>query len=646
MKASVVREKYLKFFEKKGHKVIPGAPLVLDNDPTTLFTSSGMQPLVPYLMGETHPEGKRLVDSQPSIRTQDIEEVGDNRHTTFFEMLGNWSLGDYFKENQLPWIWEFLTEELSLPKEKLYVSIFEGNESVPRDVESYDIWRKLGVAEDHIYEYGVKKNWWSRSGPPENMPAGEIGGPDSEIFYDFGEELKLHENSAWKGDACHPNCDCGRFMEIGNSVFIQYKKKEDGTLEELPQKNVDFGGGLERICSAIKNDPDVFKTDLLWPLISKIEEISGKKYSENQDSFRIICDHIRAATFIMSYGVPPKSDDRHGGVLRKLLERARNEGELLGIKNNFLSELSNIVIDIYKKTYPYLVENKTSINQSTTFAEMKIVHIKSNPPKITQKINVLNTIDNGEILINMQKYLNKYTGGAVNPHDFLKSHSLSSLPSVYAGTVAFDARGSSGFPVNEVAKMAHQSLGGSFNINDFNNTLNIWESEHKKKSQIAGSKLFKGGLADNSDAVTRLHTAHHLLLASLQKLVDPNIKQRGSNITAERLRMDFNFERKLTADELKKVEDLMNEKIDENLPVTKKIMPKAEAESIGAQMEFGAKYPDNVNVYFVGDAEDYFSAEFCGGPHVTNTSQIGHVRMIKQEKVGAGIIRIYATNKS
>ncbi|KKP34438.1 MAG: Alanine-tRNA ligase 2, partial [Candidatus Woesebacteria bacterium GW2011_GWE2_31_6] len=332
-----IREKYLNFFEKKGSVIIPPAPLVLENDPTTLFTSSGMQPLVPYLMGEKHPMGKRLVDYQPSIRTVDIDEVGDNRHLTYFEMLGNWSLGDYFKKEQLSWIWEFLTKELELPKEKLYVSFFEGSLEVPEDTESFNIWKSLGLSDDHIFSYGVDKNWWSRSGTPNQMPEGEIGGPDSEIFFEF-DSIK-HDKKF--GEKCHPNCDCGRFLEIGNSVFIQYRKKADGSLEELPQKNVDFGGGLERISAALNNNPDVFKTDIFNKTINKLEEITNSTYEKNIKNFRIIADHLRASEALTKNGVVP-SNKQQGYILRRLIRKIAtklNNFELLTKNKVILEEL-------------------------------------------------------------------------------------------------------------------------------------------------------------------------------------------------------------------------------------------------------------------------------------------------------------------
>lgn len=574
MKASEVREKYLKFFEGHGHKIIPPAPLVLQNDPTTLFTSSGMQPLVPYLMGQEHPEGKRLVDSQPSIRTQDIEEVGDNRHTTFFEMLGNWSLGDYFKSDQLSWIWEFFTEELKLPKEKLWVSVFEGNNDVPKDVESFEIWKKLGVPESRIHFYDVDKNWWSRSGTPDKMPVGEIGGPDSEIFFEF-TDVK-HDKKF--GEECHPNCDCGRFLEIGNSVFIQYKKTEKG-LEELPQKNVDFGGGLERITAALNNDPDVFKIDLYDAIIKNIEKLSGKKYEDDEKSFRVIGDHLRAAAALVENGVEP-SNKQQGYVLRRLIRRSA-----LKMKN---------------------------LKGSLDSADFGFSDNKKVNEVVEEEVRRFNTsLDKG--LKEIQK---------IEKVD---------------GKVAFDLYQSYGFPLEIIEELLHEQ-GKKINKEEFESEF----AKHQEKSRSESAGKFKGGLADHSEETVRLHTAHHLILAALQKTVLENIKQRGSNITAERLRMDINFDRKLTEDELMSVEDLVNEKIKEELPVTKKIMPRAEAEKIGAQMEFGAKYPENVSVYFVGPEDNYFSAEFCGGPHVKNTKDLGRVKIIKQEKLGAGILRIYA----
>ncbi|QQG47765.1 MAG: hypothetical protein HY044_01595 [Candidatus Woesebacteria bacterium] len=349
MTGSQLRQKYLNFFKSKNHKIIAPAPLVLKDDPSTLFTSSGMQPLIPHLLGAPHKDGKRLTNSQPCLRVQDIEEVGDNRHTTFFEMLGNWSLGDYFKKEQLPWIWEFVTKQLNLPKEKLYISVFEGDGSVKKDEESLKIWKSLRITDDHIFFYGVKKNWWSRTGTPSEMPEGEIGGPDSEIFFEFEEVL--HDPKF--GEKCHPNCDCGKFMEITNSVFIQYKK-ENGKLVELPQKNVDFGGGLERMLAAINNNPDVFKTDLFWPITEEIEKITGKKYSDekNRSAIRIIADHIKASCFLISNGVIP-SNKAQGYILRRLIRRASLK--MKNLKGNLdpkdFQKIVGAIINIYKDDY-------------------------------------------------------------------------------------------------------------------------------------------------------------------------------------------------------------------------------------------------------------------------------------------------------
>ncbi len=561
-----VREKYLKFFEKKGHVIIPPAPLVLEKDPTTLFTSSGMQPLVPYLMGQKHELGTRLVDSQPSIRLQDIDEVGDNRHTTYFEMLGNWSLGDYFKEEQLPWIWEFLTEELGLPKEKLYVSIFEGTSDVPEDTISFNIWKKLGVPEDHIFEYGVKKNWWSRSGTPDQMPAGEIGGPDSEIFFDFGESLKLHENSEFKDEKCHPNCDCGRFLEIGNSVFIQYVKKSDGTLSELPQKNVDFGGGLERITAALNNDPDVFKTDIFWPTIEKLEKITDKKYDDEKKNFRIIADHLRASEALINAGVIP-SNKMHGYILRRLIRRIATK------------------FDQVEK----ITENKVILEEVSKF-----------------KVS----LDKG---LKEIKKIEKITG-----------------------KIAFDLYQSYGFPL-ELTVELFKDKGQEVNLEEFKKEF----EKHKDASRSTSKGMFRGGLEDHSEETTKLHTATHMLHSALRKVLGDTVSQKGSHITAERLRFDFSYPEKLNEVQINQVFSLINKKIEEDLPVSFVETTPDEAIKKGALHFFAEKYGEKVKMYTIGSNNDFFSREICGGPHVTSTGLLGHARMIKQEKIGSGVIRIY-----
>lgn len=625
MKSSDIRAKFIAYYTARGHAEIPSAPIVPLNDPTTLFTSSGMQPLIPYLLGERHPAGKRLVDSQKSFRSQDIEEVGDNRHITFFEMLGNWSLGDYFKKDQLPWIFGFLTDELGLDPKRLYVSVFEGNASVPKDTESIAIWQEMfrGVGIDarvaesesspdaRIFTYNARKNWWSRSGEPDKMPPGEPGGPDSEVFFDFGKELGLHEKSAWSNEPCHPNCDCGRFMEIANSVFMQYQKQADGSLKELLQKNVDFGGGLERMAAAANNDPDVFRTDLFAPVIASIEQFAGKTYGADvreTQAMRVIADHLKAATFMINEGLVP-GNKQQGYVLRRLIRRAVVKMHQLGgagAKSELGSRVYREIGAIYDGVY-----------------------FHKNDPEFTGKEQMLS-----EEILRFEKVLKK---------------GMSELEKyeTVTGTAAFNLLQSFGFPWELTYELALEK-GQRVDRDEFQNEFR----KHQELSRTAAAGMFKGGLADHSEATTRLHTAHHLLLASLQQVVDPSIKQRGSNITAERLRIDVSFSRKFTSEELAEVESLVNEKISENVPVTRAEMPRESAETIGAQMEFGAKYPDRVSVYFVGlkagvdpahaARADYFSAEFCGGPHVGFTGVLGHFTIAKEEASSAGVRRLYA----
>jgi len=569
-----------------------------------------MQPLVAYLLGEPHPLGKRLVNSQKAIRLQDIDEVGDNRHTTFFEMLGNWSLGDYFKQEQLPWIFTFLTEEIGLNPKRLYVTVFEGNAFVPKDIASINIWKEIfssvGIDAkegERIFAYPARKNWWSRSGEPENMPPGEPGGPDSEIFFDFGEHLRLHEKSPWKNKRCHPNCDCGRFMEIANSVFMQYQKQENGSVKELTQKNVDFGGGLERIVAAANDDPDVFKTDTFVPIIHALEELTGKPYIQNNvtSTMRIIADHIKAATLLIIDGVLP-SNKGQGYVLRRLLRRtAVKYATIRKHAREYLpSQLSSVVLDVYDGVHN--VRKKEQEEGVYTIVEDEI--------KKFQK-----TLDAG--LTVLQK------------------------TDTVDGKIAFDLYQTYGFPL-EITTELLMEKGQRINKEEFYSEF----KKHQELSRTAATGMFRGGLADQSEETTRLHTAHHLFLAALQKIVDPTIKQRGSNITKERLRMDVNLHRKLSEEEITRVEALVNEKINEGLPVVRVDMEKIQAEKIGAQMEFGKKYPDRVSVYFVGSQKDFFSAEFCGGPHVRNTKEIGAggktFKILKEESIGSGIRRFKA----
>jgi alanyl-tRNA synthetase len=597
--AKEVREKYLKFFKEKDHVQIAPSPLVLENDPTTLFTSSGMQQLIPFLKGEKHPDGKRLVDVQPSIRMQDLDEVADNRHFTFFEMLGNWSLGDYFKEKQLPWIWEFFTKELGFDPKKLYVSVFEGNESVPKDTESYEAWKKIGVPENHIFFYGVSHNWWSRSGVPEKMPVGEIGGPDSEVFYEFDTP---HDPKF--GKECHPTCECGKFLEIGNSVFIQYKKESDGSLKELPQRNVDFGGGLERIVAAVNNDPDVFKIDLFSGIIKKIEEESSINYNADplrDKSFRIIADHLRASVVLLAEGVVP-SNKLQGYALRRLIRRAMFHFHLLGVGVSGLA-LSHLAEDL-KNHYPQVNSNWNFIDENLGAEGKRFSDaLRRGLKRLTEIVSKKESLD---------------------------------------GKTAFDLYQTEGFPLELTLEILKQN-GIEFSEKSQDQFKKEFE-KHKELSRTTSSGIFKGGLESKSDeTITKLHTVTHLLHASLRKILGEHVSQRGSHITSERLRFDFSHNQKLTEKEISEVEDLINLKIKEKLPVSFTEMTLPDAIKEGALHFFGERYGEKVKVYTIGETDNWFSKEVCGGPHVGNTSEIGHVKIIKQESIGSGIIRIYAS---
>jgi len=595
MKTVDIRQKYIDFFKvsPRSHQEIDPAPLVLEDDPTTLFTSSGMQPLVPYLLGQQHPNGKRLVNSQPSIRTQDIDEVGDNRHTTFFEMLGNWSLGDYFKKEQLPWIYEFLTKELGLDSEKLWFSVFEGDKDfgVPEDKESVEIWKKIGVSQKRIIPYGVKKNWWSRTGTPTQMPIGDIGGPTSEIFYDFGKSRKIHETSKYAKEKCHPNCDCGRFLEIGNNVFMEYKKINEKEVEPLPNKNIDFGGGLERIAAAVNDDPDIFNTQYLSPIVDKLQSISSSSYVDDLGSFRLVADHLRASVFLIANGVVP-SNKQQGYILRRLLRKAVMRIKYLGIDQlNVYEDAVGAVFDIYKNVY---FKNSQS---------SEIVEIIKNE---SDKLN--------EALEKGKKMVDKVS--------------------------AFDLYQSFGLPP-EVIEELYIVRGLKLQ----RKKLEIEIRKHKEKSRTTSKGMFKGGLADHSDEVVRLHTAAHLLHASLRELLDESVLQKGQNITKERLRFDVSHNQKLSDMQLKEVENSINQKINEGLPVKQKMMSRKDAEKSGAIGLFTDKYSDEVSIHFIGDSlEGAYSKEFCGGPHVKNTNEIGRVRIKKQEKVGANMLRLYVVS--
>jgi len=595
-----LRKKFADFWKEKNHKQVPPISLVPQNDPTTLFTGSGMQQLVPYLLGEVHPLGKRLYNIQPCFRSQDILEIGDNRHTTFFEMIGNWSLGDYFKKEQLSWFWQFLTEVLGFDKKKLYVTVFAGDKknNLASDEESRKIWLELGVPENHIFSYGPEKNWWSRAGIPDNMPEGEPGGPDSEVFYDFGQDFKLHENSSYSFLKCHPNCDCGRFLEIGNSVFMEFKKTKNG-FEELPAKNVDFGGGLERIMAAANNNPDVFLTELYLPIIKSIEKIVDKKYEDEDDKrkIRIIADHLKGAVFLIKSGVYPSNKER-GYVLRRLLRRVNIKMYQLKGKKVLANDLTSVVeaiIEIYKNIY---------------FEEKDLEEIKT---VITEEIDRFNkTLEKGFSIL--QK-IEKPTGKQV-----------------------FDLYQSYGFP-KELTEELLKEKGLTFNQKEFDKEF----EKHRALSRTASVGIFKGGLADHSKNTLRYHTATHLLHQALCDILGETVRQEGSHITGERLRFDFYCVKKPTNENLKEVEKIINQKIKEELPVNFVVLSKEEAYKIGAKAFFKEKYPKMVKVYYIGQSlETAYSKEFCGGPHVKNTKEIEKIEIFKFEKIGANLYRIYA----
>jgi alanyl-tRNA synthetase len=619
MELNEIRSTYLAFFKERGHTEIPSSPLVPENDPTTLFTGSGMQPLIPYLLGKNHPAGSRLVDSQKAFRSGDIEEVGDNRHTTFFEMLGNWSLGDYFKQEQLPWFFKFLTDEVGLDANKLYVTVFAGDEksNVPRDTESAEIWQgsfktkgidakvveigseengyQVGMQEGRVFYYDAKKNWWSRAGTPEKMPVGEPGGPDSEVFYDFGTP----HNEKF-GPQCHPNCDCGRFLEIGNSVFMQYIKNVDGTFGLLPKQNVDFGGGLERIAMAASGNPDIVAVSHA-PIVAYLEKASGKKYENDLRSFRIIADHMKAAVFLIGDGVRPSNTDQ-GYFVRRLIRRSVRYADKIGIAESGFAQVVRPIAEMYKDQYPELSEKIAEIESSIAMEEEKFRH----------------TLTRG------MKELERFIGtGDLTAQD------------------AFQLVTTYGFPLELIIEEAGEKGIKQIDIEGFKDLL----KKHQDLSRSGSEQKFKGGLADTSEKTTRLHTAHHLLLKALQQVLGPSVHQRGSNITQERLRIDFSWDQKMTDEQKREVERIVNEKINQDLPVIRNEMAKEEAEKLGAEHEFGAKYPERVSVYSVGPLDHAFSIEFCGGPHVEHTAELsksGVFKIQKEEAVAAGIRRIKA----
>jgi len=542
--------------------------------------------------------GNRLYNIQRSFRSQDIEEIGDNRHTTMFEMMGNWSLGDYFKQEQLSWFYEFLTKKLNLDPKLLHVTIFKGGSGVPQDAVSKNIWLKLGIPQERIYEYDDKKNWWSRSGPIDNMPSGEIGGPDSEVFFEFKQ---VKHDTAF-GKECHPNCDCGRFLEIGNNVFIQYKKEKDGTLSELPKKNVDFGGGLERLLAAANNEPDIFSSDIFISVIRLIETITEKKYSDSssQKQIRIIVDHMKAAALLLKDGVRP-SNKEQGYVLRRLLRRAAVKYRSL--VNSFDSKEIGKVTKAIDETYDGIYfEKEKDMNEIAAFVNDEIERFGKTLERGLREAEKISEID---------------------------------------ATKAFDLYQTFGFPL-EVTEELFTEKGQKIDQTKLKEAF----EKHKELSRSASAGKFKGGLADHSDQSRKYHTATHLLHQALFDVFGDEIRQDGSNITTERLRFDFYSTKKPTAEDMKKVESIINGKISEGLPMRFKMMPKEEAIKINARAFFREKYADLVKVYYMGGEDDRpetaYSKEFCGGPHVANTKDIGKITVYKTETIGSNLFRVYA----
>lgn len=636
-----IRRRYLSYMEARGHAIIPSAALIPENDPTTLFTGSGMQPLVPYLMGEQHPKGTRLTNSQKCFRAEDIEEVGDNRHTTFFEMLGNWSLGDYFKAEQLPWSYGFLIDEIGLDPERIYVTVFQGDASknIPRDTESVDLWQKLftqrGVsalvaemgseadggkrgmkAGERIFYYNADKNWWSRSGTPHKMPIGEIGGPDSEVFYDFGTP---HDTKF--GEHCHPNCDCGRFLEIGNSVFIEYLKTEQG-FEKLPARNVDFGGGLERITAAVNGDADVFTIDLLSGVVQQLERLSGKRYHDEQVAFRVVTDHIRGAVFMIGDGVMP-SNTEQGYFVRRLIRRSVRFADTLGIPSGELKNVATSVVDTYRDHYPNLGELRDTISNAIAGEEAQFRTTLEKGLKQFQKISL-------QVHVNTK---------VVDGKRVIDTEHVTTMKTI-SGQNAFDLFTTYGFPIELTEEIATEK-GLTVDRAGFEKLMEA----HRKTSRAGAEHKFKGGLADHSEKVVQYHTATHLLLAGLRRELGTHVHQAGSNITGERLRFDFTHGEKVERDTLDKIEAFVNTAIANGGTVSITMMQKEAAQAdTSIEASFWDRYPDEVKVYTITAPDGtVYSRELCGGPHVQNLAEInGTFKIIKEESSAAGVRRIKA----
>ncbi len=623
MNAQQIRNEYLNFFEERGHTIISRAKLIPLNDPTTLFTGSGMQSLMPFLLGQLHQDGTRLVDSQTCLRAQDIDDIGDNRHTTFFEMLGNWSLGDYFKEQQIRWFFEFLTDVVGLDPNKIYVTAFIGNvdRGIPRDDEAANIWQQVfqekgieakivevgsqadgdvrGInSGERIFFYDDGENWWSRGGGLEKTPIGDPCGPDSEVFYDFGPQ-----NHADGFGLAHPASDSGQFMELGNQVFMQYRRNDDGSFTPLEKQNVDFGGGLERIAAAAIGSPDVFKISVMWPIIEKLQSLSGKKYESHTESMRVIADHLRAATFLAVDGIKPANKEQ-GYVMRRLLRRAVRFAFDLGIEQNFLEEIVPVIADLYHDDYPEVANAREEVI-ATLVKEEKVFR---------------QTLRKG--LNELQKFI---------------SHGLT-------GAELFKLYDTYGFPVELSTEEAFKQ-----NVQLSENWRAEFDAkmvEQRQRSQTAAKGAFKGGLSGQTLQHRKYHTATHLMYAALKQVLGDHVTQHGSNITEDRLRFDFNHPEKTTQEQLDEVERIVNEQIALDLPVSFKEYPVKEAFDMGAIGAFGDTYGDSAKVYQIGNSDNRFSFEICGGPHVDHTSELidggKTFKILKEESSGAGIRRIKA----
>ena len=580
MKAIEIRKKYLDFFVKHGHKVIPSAPLIPENDPSVLFTTAGMQPLVPYLLGEPHPEGKRITDYQKCLRTNDIDEVGDNRHLTFFEMLGNWSLGDYFKEESIKMSFEFLTKELGIPKEKLSVTVFAGDEDCPRDTLSAECWKNAGIEESKIYYYGKEDNWWI---------AGEEGpcGPDTEMFYDTGKPACSKD--------CQPSCDCGKYVEIWNNVFMEYYKDKNG-YRKLAKQNVDTGLGLERMTMLLEGKETPFDTELFKPVMDKLKELQRVDIIESR---RIVAEHLRSSMMIIADGGRPSNLDR-GYILRRLIRRMIRHMNKLQIDLTEISTLIDLNINNLKEMYPELEKNKEIIKNVI----------------LEEKNKFVKTLDKGE-------------------KEFIKEMNrlVSKNENVITGEIVFKLYDTYGFPP-EVTKDLATENNMTIDMKKFEELFKV----HQEKSRAGAEHKFKGGLATTGEMETKYHTATHLLNAALKQVLGSHVHQRGSNITAERMRFDFSHDSKLTPEEKQKIEDLVNEWIKQAIPVERMEMEKEKAIAIGAEAMFADKYGDIVTVYKIGDV----STEICGGPHVKNTKELGHFKIKKEESSSSGVRRIKA----